>query len=120
MRQLKAYQTTKIGQIREALREDGIYTLNKQAAALGLPRSTAWTIMIASHKHTGLSSKTIKRMLGSQQLPLQVRTILLGYVEEKSHGHYGHDKSASKRFRTAIDSAIVQRVPMHSLLVFDR
>jgi hypothetical protein len=94
----KEAQTEKIHQIRQALCDEGICGLNEQAAVLGLPRSTAWTVITASHKNTGLSFQTVKRMLGSQQLPPQVRTVLTEYVEEKSRGHYGHDKRASRKF----------------------
>jgi hypothetical protein len=98
MRHLKEQQTAKIEQIRRALFEEGVYGLNQQAGVLGLPRSTAWTVITASHKNSGLSIKTVKRMLSSSTLPMKVRAILDEYVDEKSRGWYGHDMKASKRF----------------------
>jgi predicted DNA-binding transcriptional regulator AlpA len=103
MREHKAYQRTKIEQIRQALNEDGISSLDQQTVALGLPRSTTWTIVAATHKSTGLSSKTIRRMLASQHLPPKVRAVLVEYVEQKIDGRFGYDKRAAKRFVARID-----------------
>jgi hypothetical protein len=67
----------------------GYFTLDKQAKALGVPRSTAWTILKARHKNYGLSGKLIKRMLASQLLPPLVRSKIIEYREEKTAGLYG-------------------------------
>ena len=60
-----------------------------QTKALGVPRSTAWTILQARHKNYGLSEKLIKRMLASQHLPPLVRSKIIEYREEKTAGLYG-------------------------------
>jgi hypothetical protein len=86
---MKAQQSMKIREIGAALIATGYFTLDKQAKALGVPRSTAWTILKARHKNYGLSGKLIKRMLASQQLPPLVRSKIIEYREEKTAGLYG-------------------------------
>src|SRR5580692_9178010 len=68
-RELKAQQSSKIREIGEALITAGFVSLNaqaNQAKVFGLPRSTAWTILSAKHKGTGLSARIICRMLSSR------------------------------------------------------
>jgi hypothetical protein len=50
---LKARQASKIAEIGAALHTAGICSLPEQVMALGLPRSTTYTIMRAEHKSTG-------------------------------------------------------------------
>src|ERR1700730_14428492 len=64
---MKARQAGKIREIGEALMSVGVVTLDAQANALGLPRSTTWTILTAEHKGYGISAKIISRMLNSEQ-----------------------------------------------------
>ena len=47
---VKARQSSKIREIGEALITAGFISLDAQAKVLGLPRSTAWTILSAEHK----------------------------------------------------------------------
>jgi hypothetical protein len=54
----KARQSIKIREFGAALRRAGINSLDAQARALGLKRSTAWTILNAGHKASGLSAKS--------------------------------------------------------------
>ena len=49
-------QRAKIAEIRVALVEAGLVELNDQVAALGSPRSTAWSIIEPGHKTSGLGS----------------------------------------------------------------
>jgi hypothetical protein len=86
---MKARQSSKIQELGRALISAGFLTLDHQAMALGLQRSTAWTILQARHKNYGLSGKTIKRMLASEQLPPLVRSKIMEYGEEKAAGLYG-------------------------------
>src|SRR5262249_51683731 len=81
---LKARQSARIRDIARALASTGIVELDRQARALGLSRSTAWTILSASHKSTGISPAVIDRMLASPRLPGEVRTEILVYVGEKA------------------------------------
>src|ERR1700731_5084737 len=78
---LKARQSSKIREIGEALITAGFVSLDAQAKALGLPRSTAWTILSAEHKDTGISARIICRMLSSERLPPLVSAKIMEYVE---------------------------------------
>src|SRR5262249_1726558 len=65
--------------------------LDDQASALGLPRSTTWTILHTKHKNSGLAASVIKQILAQPRLPSLVRRKVLEYVEQKSAGAYGHN-----------------------------
>src|SRR5437868_2594803 len=82
----KARQTSKIAEIRRALVSAGFDTLTKQAAVLGLSRSSAWAVLRSHHKASGLSAMTIKRMLASPELPSAARQIIEEYIQEKLLG----------------------------------
>src|SRR5262249_57664579 len=60
---MKARQSSKIRELAEAVKSAGFLTLDEQAKALGLPRSTAWTIHKASHKTSGFSAPIINPLL---------------------------------------------------------
>jgi hypothetical protein len=99
---MKARQSAKLRELRQALMDAGFVRLDKQARVLELSRSTAWTVMSGSHKSSGLSAAIIKRMLNSPQLPPSARTVLLEYVEEKSAGIYGHGQGPLRLFRAQL------------------
>jgi hypothetical protein len=63
-----------------ALIEAGICSLDEQARALGVHRSTAWTIMRATHKCDRLSTKSRARILASRHLPPGVRPVIQAYI----------------------------------------
>src|SRR5262249_16350891 len=94
---MKARQSSKIRELAEAVKTGGFLTLDEQAKALGLSRSTAWTIRKASHKASGLSASIINRMLGAPELPPSARTKILEYVEEKAAGLYGGSRSQRRK-----------------------
>lgn len=94
----RTLQAFKIRELGEALVQAGYVALDEQADALGLCRSTTWTILQASHKNSGLSATVINRMLASPRLPAPVRAKLLEYVEEKISGRYGHGKVQLRGF----------------------
>src|SRR3954471_19197361 len=71
--EMKSKQCTRIGELREALMRSGFYTLDEQARALGLCRSTTWALLSANYKATGLSATLINRMWLAPQLPEAVR-----------------------------------------------
>lgn len=52
-------------QIREALVQSGYTKLDQQAKALGVHRSTAWTLVKTRHKLGRLSAKTTQRILAN-------------------------------------------------------
>src|SRR5215831_3109999 len=98
----KARQSSKIRELRIALRSAGLFGLDEQARALGLPRSTTWKILNGDHKASGLSAMVISRMLSEPRLPPAVRTKILEYVREKIAGLYGHGKRELLRFSARI------------------
>ncbi len=63
---MKARQSSKIRELAEAVKSAGFLTLDEQAKALGLSRSTAWTIRKASHKASGLSASIINRKFAAR------------------------------------------------------
>jgi hypothetical protein len=89
-------QTDQIRSIGDALDHAGFRSLDAKAKALGLPRSTTWTILQGSHKTSGLSAATVQRMLASPQLPAAARAAILAYVEAKTAGTFGR---AHRRWR---------------------
>ena len=93
----KEKQALKLAEIREALVTAGYNTTAKQAAVLGLGRSTAWWLL--NHdKRAGPSAKVIKRILLSSQVPKKVRLKVEQYVEDKICGRYGHSKQRTHWF----------------------
>src|SRR5262249_13052430 len=92
--EMKARQCAKIKELREVLIATGFRSLDEQAKALGLSRSTTWTIINASHKNSGLSASVINRILAKPQLPSLVRATVVEYVEDKLAGLYGHNKKS--------------------------
>jgi hypothetical protein len=99
---LKGRQAAKIGEVRIALVEAGYLTIDQQAAALGLARSTAWTVLKANHKCSGLSASVVTRVLNSPQLPPRVRRIVEEYIERKCAGAYGHTPKRLQAFRAQL------------------
>ena len=101
----KARQRAKMREIVEALVAVGYDRLDSQAAALGLSRSTMWTIIKAAHKSSGLSGKTLKRMLSAPGLHPRVRRKILEYIEERNDGHYGSTGNSLRRFNQRLGTA---------------
>ena len=83
---MKARQSSKISELAEAVKSAGFLTLDEQAKALGLSRSTAWTIRKTSHKASGLSASIINRMLAAPELPSHARTKILDVFEDLGSG----------------------------------
>jgi hypothetical protein len=73
----------RIKDISEALIASGFSSLDEQAKALGLQRSTAWTIVKARHKADRLSAKVSGQMLENPNLPPLVRATLQEYLAER-------------------------------------
>jgi hypothetical protein len=96
--ELKARQAAKIKELWESVRTAGFLTVDEQAKALGLSRSTAWTLRRANHKASGLSVSIINRMLSAPHLPPLARAKILEYVQEKADGLYGGSESQRRRF----------------------
>jgi hypothetical protein len=107
----KERQSRKIAEFRDALIREGYITLDTQAAALGLGRSTTWTILRANHKASGLSASVIIRMLAASKLSPSVRERIFEYVQEKTAGLYGHHKKQIRRFADALSLAMLESAP---------
>jgi hypothetical protein len=102
---MKARQCSKIAELRQVLTRAGYPSLDKQAAALGLSRSTTWAVLQANHKSSGLSGSVIKRMLRSPDLPPAARQWIQEYIAAKLSGAYGHGRRRLGVFR---DQVILQ------------
>ena len=101
---LKLLQSAKLREIRAALEADGFIGLDAQAMALGLSRSTAWTILSGSHKSSGLSARTLNRMLAAPLLEERARAKVLEYLAEKRAGHYGISKLGLRKFDQRLEA----------------
>jgi hypothetical protein len=104
-------QSSKIKELRDALHASGFFTISQQAKALGLGRSTTWSILQGNHKGSGLSAATINRMLRAPQLPPLVRAIVLVYVDEKLAGSYGHGTRQLSKFYARLSDQSRSRLP---------
>jgi hypothetical protein len=102
----KVRQRAKIAEIRAALVAAGFVALDEQAVTLGLSRSTAWTILNANHKSSGLSARTISRILRSSQLPGPARQRMFEYIQEKIEGLYGHTENRRREFADCLMAAL--------------
>ena len=102
---MKARQRIKIQEIRNTLAFMGFLTLDEQAKVLGLPRSTAWSVLKPNHKSSGLSAGTVNRMLMSPGLPTPVRHKIFEYSREKIHGLYGHSERRRREFAACLSAA---------------
>ena len=108
----RAVQSSKIRELKDVLVASGYVALDEQADALGLCRSTAWTIIRGTHKNSGLSVSVINRMLACPRLPPAVRAKLIEYVCEKLAGTYGHSRAQLRMFaeRLALPSNVARSI----------
>ena len=93
----QAQQSAKLAEIREALVATGYDTTAKQAAVLGVGRSTAWWLLNGDKK-AGPSASLIKRILSSPNIPPAVRRKVEEYIQERISGLYGHGVLATRAF----------------------
>jgi len=100
-RQQKAKLVSKLGEIYRALCAGGFDTLDKQAAVLGLKRSTTWSLL-HSDKTRGPSIVILKQLLSAPQIPPKVRQKVNEYIQAKSLGVYGHGKKSIRNLRRQI------------------
>jgi hypothetical protein len=111
---MKGRQCAKIRDLRQALIDAGYQSLDQQAKALGLSRSTAWAVLQGHHKASGLSAAIISRMMASPGLPPSAGTVLLEYIKGKSAGDYGHNGSQVSRFLRRLHENRATEVPASS------
>jgi hypothetical protein len=112
---LKDRQSSKIKELSDALVAAGFCSLDGQANALGLSRSTTWTILKGKHKNYGLSAALINRILQQPRLNRRVRAKILEYVREKAAGRYGHNQTQLRRFNHHL-SAQAETTGVHNML----
>ena len=108
---MKARQCGKLRALRQALIDAGFQSLDQQAAALGLCRSTAWTVVQGQHKASGLSAAIVNRIMASSRLPQSARTVLLEYIQEKAAGVYGHSGEQTDRFCRNLEEKRTVKAP---------
>jgi hypothetical protein len=60
----------------------GYISLDKQAKALGLNRSTVWTIVKNKHKLGRLNAKTTQLILANPDTPSSVRAVVQHYLNQ--------------------------------------
>jgi hypothetical protein len=113
----KDRQASKIKELADILVAAGFVSLDDQATALGLSRSTTWTILTGKHKNYGLSAALIKRILHKHDLNSQVRTKVIEYTREKAAGSYGHNRNQLRRFTQQL-AASTTALP-HDVLFVD-
>ncbi len=109
---LKTRQAAKVREIGEALVTAGHDNLDDQAAALGLSRSTTWTIIRGTHKSSGLSAAILNRMLSAPDLHSLVRRKILEYTLEKSAGLYGTHRNCQRRVKQGLAGATKSSVQL--------
>jgi hypothetical protein len=107
--EMKSRQAAKIRELGQSLIDAGFVTLAQQSEVLGVARSTTWTIMRASHKHTGLSAAVINRMLLSPELPPLARRKILEYTTDKLAGVYGGSRSQLRKFAARLS---IEKLPV--------
>jgi len=95
---LKERQAAKIRELQSLLRTEGFCSVDSQAAALGLSRSTTWALLQADHKHSGVSVIILNRMRTTPDLPQRVRQWIEEYVHERLAGAYGHSPNRLRIF----------------------
>src|SRR5947209_9751212 len=105
---LRARQQAKIRELRDGLAAAGLRTLDKQAEALALSRSTTWNLLKGKHKGSGLSASIITRMLAAPRLPPLVRAKILEYVTEKAAGLYGDSAVRLRKFTAQLSLTAVR------------
>jgi hypothetical protein len=76
--------TVRLQQIGDALIAAGYTSLDEQAKALGVTRSTAWNIVNGKNKRDRLADKTTNRILANPHTPPSVRAIIKQYLAERS------------------------------------
>jgi hypothetical protein len=100
---MQSERLIKIRNICDALAAAGFESLDKQAEALGLPRSTTWTIVHGNHKKSGLSAGLVTRILKSPRLPASVRAKVIEYIDAKLGDGAGHNRIQQRRFRARLE-----------------
>ena len=113
---MKARQSAKIREIGETLVSAGVVTLDEQAKALGVGRSTAWSILKNGYKNSGISAAIIGRILSSPRLPPAVNAKSIEYVKEKVAGLYGHGQAQRRKFIALVAAKLTERARADTII----
>ena len=95
---MQSKQSERLKELRTVLIASGLGSVDGQATALGLSRSTAWFILHGTHKWSGLHPTLLVRMLSSERLPPAARGVILTYIQERCRGDYGHSAALREKF----------------------
>ena len=117
---VKDRQSSKIKEVSDALVAAGFCSLDEQADALGLSRSTTWTILKAKHKNYGLSGALVNRILQRPRLNRRIRAKILEYVQEKAAGFFGHNQTQLRRFNHHLSAQAETIGVQHNMLALSR
>ena len=71
--------------VANALIKAGYVSLDAQAKALGVSRSTAWTIVKAKQKLGCLNNKTVRNILANPDTPASVRETVRTLMDQENH-----------------------------------
>ena len=82
IKRVSQFRAIPVQAIAEALVAEGYTSLDKQAKALGLGRSTAWTIIKKKHKLGRLNAKTTQSILANPDTPASVRAVIQQYLAQ--------------------------------------
>ena len=108
---MRSKQAERLKELQTVLVNSGLGSLDKQAAALGLSRSTAWYLFKGAHKASGLHPALILRTLSSERLPPAARTVILTYIQERCRGDYGHSRAVRHKFIQRLECLGVKLPP---------
>jgi len=101
-------RTMPIQPIVNALIAAGYSSLDNQARALGLNRSTAWTIIKNKHKLGRLNIKTTQRILENPDTPPDVRAVIEQYMSQSLVTLPGPHEDPPDHPTTSINGTTVQ------------
>ena len=73
---MRSDRSIELDRLSEALISSGYISLDEQAKALGLGRSTVWVIVKKKYKVGRLNTKTIDRILNNTHTPPAVRVLV--------------------------------------------
>jgi len=96
-----ARRTIHVQHIADALVRAGYTSLDKQAKALGVHRSTTWTIVRRRHKLGYLNAKTIERILTNPELPPCIREVIQRQLAQEAQLSVTSDESDSRENKHA-------------------
>ena len=97
LREKGALRHNALRAITDALIRSGYKSLDAQARALGICRSTAWTVIKQKHKLGRLHDNTTTKILANPELPVQVRAAVEAYVGAVKLGSLASGAKLSER-----------------------